>query len=112
VGIINSAVFHGGFLTGGDTFDYRDVDPDSEQGLRLYAWRAAFYQLCREHHVEPGDACLQFAASHPAIVSLALNTSKPDTMRRNVEVLQKRIPGAFWKAMKEAELIDREYNYL
>ena len=112
VGIINSAVFHGGFLTGGDTFDYRDVDPDSEQGLRLFAWRDAFYQLCREHHVEPGDACLQFAASHPAIVSLALNTSKPDTMHRNVEVLQKRIPGAFWKAMKEAELIDREYNYL
>lgn len=112
VGIINSAVFHGGFLTGGDKFDYRDVDPDSETGSRLYSWRDAFFTLCREHEVEPGDACLHFAASHPAIASLALNTSKPDKMRRNVEVLQKQIPGAFWEAMKGAELISREYSYL
>ena len=29
VGIINSAIFNAGFLTGGEFFDYRKIDPDS-----------------------------------------------------------------------------------
>ena len=45
--------------------------------------------------VYPGDACLHFGLSHPAIVSIALNTSKPEKMNRNVEILQKEIPAAF-----------------
>jgi D-threo-aldose 1-dehydrogenase len=112
VGIINSAVFHGGFLTGGDKFDYKEVDPESEKGHILHAWRNAFYALCREHSVQAGDACLHFGSSHPAIVSVALNTSKPEKMSKNVEILQKEIPGAFWQAMKEGGLIDLKYMYL
>ncbi len=30
--IINSAVFHSGFLTGGAFFDYRKVDPQDPEG--------------------------------------------------------------------------------
>jgi D-threo-aldose 1-dehydrogenase len=112
VGIINSAVFHGGFLTGGDKFDYQDVDPSSEKGRRLYEWREAFERICMEHQLKPGDAALHFALSHPAIVSIALNTSKPDTMNRNVEILQQTIPSSFWKAMKKKGLIEPEYRYL
>ena len=112
VGIINSAVFHGGFLTGGDKFDYRDVDPESEKGELLFGWRDAFNELCEKHGVEPGDACLHFGLSHPAIVSIALNTSKPEKMKRNVEILQREIPAGFWPALKDAGLIDPEYRYL
>jgi D-threo-aldose 1-dehydrogenase len=112
VGIINSAVFHGGFLTGGDLFDYQDVDPESEKGQKLHAWRNAFNALCKEHSIQPGDACLHFGISHPAIVSLALNTSKPEKMNRNVDILQLKIPGAFWQAMKDKNLIDPKYRYL
>jgi D-threo-aldose 1-dehydrogenase len=112
VGIINSAVFHGGFLTGGDKFDYQDVDPESEKGQLLFGWRDAFNELCAEHDVIPGDACLHFGLSHPAIVSIALNTSKPEKMNRNVEILTKEIPEAFWKELKETELIDPEYRYV
>lgn len=112
VGIINSAVFHGGFLTGGDKFDYQDVDPDSAKGQRLYAWRDSFNSLCTSFAVQPGDACLHFGISHPAIVSMALNTSKPEKMNRNVEILQKEIPAAFWQAMKDEGLIDSGYRYL
>jgi len=112
VGIINSAVFHGGFLTGGDKFDYQDVDPDSEKGRFLHAWRDAFNALCGQHSVNPGDACLHFGISHPAIVSMALNTSKPEKMNRNVEILQKEIPLAFWQAMKEKNLIEPDFAYL
>ena len=112
VGIINSAVFHGGFLTGGDKFDYQDVDPDSEKGRILYGWREIFSALCQEFEVDPGDACLHFGLSHPAIVSIALNTSKPDKMNRNVEILLKEIPASFWKALKEEGFIDPDYTYI
>jgi D-threo-aldose 1-dehydrogenase len=112
VGIINSAVFHGGFLTGGDKFDYQDVDPQSARGKLIYGWRKKFNALCDKHQVLPGDACLHFGMSHPAIVSLALNTSKPEKMNRNVEILQRKIPLAFWKEMKEERLIDPVYKYL
>jgi D-threo-aldose 1-dehydrogenase len=112
VGIINSAVFHGGFLTGGDKFDYQDVDPQSVKGKLIYGWRDKFNKLCEKHQVLPGDVCLHFGMSHPAIVSLALNTSKPEKMNRNVEILQRKIPLEFWKEMKEEGLIDLAYAYM
>jgi D-threo-aldose 1-dehydrogenase len=112
VGIINSAVFHGGFLTGGDKFDYRDVDPASEEGKLLYGWRDAFHRLCKAHGIDPSDACLQFGLSHPAIASIALNTSKPEKMEKNIETLDREIPPVFWKALKEEGLIDPGYPCL
>lgn len=112
VGIINSAVFHGGFLTGGEKFDYREVDPASEEDRKLLVWREAYTALCSAYKIQPGDAALHFALSHPAIVSIALNTSKPHKMNRNVEILQQEIPVSFWEAMKAKDLIDPDYRYL
>jgi D-threo-aldose 1-dehydrogenase len=112
VGMINSAIFHGGFLTGGNLFDYQDIRPDSERGRIIYPWRDRFHEICNEHDVVPGDACIHFSMSHPAIVSMALNTSKPEKMNRNVEILKARIPDSFWTEMKEGGLIDPEYEYL
>lgn len=112
VGIINSAVFHGGFLAGGKLFDYQDIRPDSERGRIIYPWREKFNEICRKHDVVPGDACIHFGMSHPAIVSLALNTSKPEKMSHNVEILQRIVPDSFWKEMRSEGLIDPGYNYL
>jgi D-threo-aldose 1-dehydrogenase len=112
VGIINSAVFHGGFLTGGDKFDYQEVDPASESGRALYDWRKSFVALCSDFQIDPGEAAMHFSLSHPAVVSIALNTSKPDKMNRNVEILQKEIPDSFWTALKEKGLIDPHYKYV
>jgi len=112
VGIINSAVFHGGFLTGGKLFDYQDISPDSTRGSIIYPWREQFNEICHKHGVLPGDACIQFSMSHPAIVSMALNTSKPEKMNRNVEILQREIPDVFWAEMKSEGLIDPEYKYV
>jgi len=112
VGIINSALFHGGFLTGGDKFDYREVDKASENGKYLLAWRKHFHSLCVEHGIAPGDAALQFGMSHPAIVSVALNTSKPEKMKQNVATLRGKVPGSFWEAMKREGLMDTDYTYL
>jgi D-threo-aldose 1-dehydrogenase len=111
-GIINSAIFHGGFLTGGDLFDYRAVPHGSEKGGIIYPWREHFYRICDRYGVVPGDACIHFGLSHPAVAGLALNTSKPEKMDRNVEILQREIPAAFWTEMKKEGLIERDYPYL
>jgi D-threo-aldose 1-dehydrogenase len=112
VGIINSAVFHGGFFTGGNLFDYQDISRASEKGRVIYPWRENFNRICTRHQVKRGDACIHFSMSHPAIVSMALNTSKPEKMTRNVEILQHEIPDAFWAEMKSEGLIDPNYKYV
>ncbi len=112
VGIINSAVFHGGFLTGGELFDYQALSPASARGRIIHAWRDSFHGICDRYQVSPGDACIHFSISHPAIVSIALNTSKPEKMKSNVATLRRSIPGAFWAEMKASGLIDPDYPYL
>lgn len=112
VGIINSALFHGGFLTGGDQFDYRRVDPVSPEGRLIEDWREAFHEVCHDFNLEPWQAALRFGLSHPAINAVALNTSNPLKMHSNVEALNLEIPPAFWSALKSRDLIDASYNYL
>lgn len=111
-GIVNSALFHGGFLTGSDKFDYRDVNSHSESGKKLYQWRELFYTICNKFNVDPADACIHFGISHPAIASIALNTSKPEKMSHNAQILNKKIPEDFWAEMKKAKLIHDNYKYL
>jgi len=112
VGIINSAVFHGGFLSGGEKFDYQDIAPDSKKGRIIYPWRKEFNSICEQHGLNPADVCLHFGLSHPAIVGLALNTSKPEKMNKNVEILNDSIPASFWNALKKNKLINTENAYL
>ncbi|MBN1181457.1 MAG: aldo/keto reductase [Bacteroidales bacterium] len=111
-GIINSAVFNAGFLTGGEYFDYQKVDPDSDLGKRIYSWRERFFALCSKYNVNAPDACIQFGISHPAISSIALNTSKPGKMNRNVDTITRKIPVEFWAAMKQQGLIASDYPYV
>ncbi len=112
VGVINSAVFHGGFITGGDLYDYKRVDSQSKQGKEILSWRDSFYTICDKHGVKPSDVSIQFAVSHPAVSSLALNTSKPEKMPHNVEVIQSKAPTGFWDDMRDSGLISASYKYI
>jgi len=112
VGIINSAIFNAGFLTGGDYFDYRLIDLNDPEDVERLKWRKRFFAVCDEFNVQPGDACLHFAVSPPQISSVALNPSKPERIKRNVEVLQTEIPPAFWQALKKNDVINSNYKYL
>jgi D-threo-aldose 1-dehydrogenase len=112
VGVVNSAVFQGGFLTGGEFFDYRQVDPKTDEGKFIYSWRKRFYDICHYYDVKPDVACIRFAMSHPAVAALALNTSKVTTMHKNVSTLMETVPDDFWKEMKAAGLIDSEYEFI
>jgi D-threo-aldose 1-dehydrogenase len=110
--IINSAVFHAGFLTGGEYFDYVRIKPDSEENRLKFQWRDRFFSVCKKHNVVPANACVRFALTPPGVISVSLNTSVPERIKKNVESVECEIPRDFWKEMIEKELIDRDYPYL
>jgi D-threo-aldose 1-dehydrogenase len=112
VAIFNSAVFHSGFLIGGDYFDYKLVRPDTEENKALFQWREDFFALCKEFEITPAEACIQFALNAPGVVSLALSTTNPARVKENIEMASVKVPGDFWKAMKSKGLVREDYNYL
>ncbi len=112
VGIINSAIFNAGFLTGGDYFNYRKISPDNPEDKPLFEWREKFFEVCDEFNVEPGDACLKFAVSAPQIQAVALNPSKPKRMISNKKVLQTQFSAEFWRKLREQGILSKDYLYL
>ncbi|TAL05023.1 MAG: aldo/keto reductase [Verrucomicrobia bacterium] len=110
--IINSAVFHAGFLTGGKFFDYRVLSPDNKDDAPLFVWREKFFALCQKHDVAPAAACVQFSMSAPGIFSVALNTGNPKRIAENAAMATTRLPDAFWRELKSAGLISAGYPYL
>lgn len=103
VGMINSAVFNAGFLTGGEWFDYRRVNPVADAAL--FSWREKFFRVCQEFAVKPADACVQFGLRVPGIAAVALNTEKPERIKANLESASAAIPPAFWIALQRDGLI-------
>ncbi|WP_261387863.1 aldo/keto reductase [Chitinophaga pinensis] len=82
VHVINSAVFHGGFLTGSDYFDYKPVSREHPAHQQLYMWRDQLYKICREFEIDPAAACIRFAMSIPGVSSIALNSTSPQRTKR------------------------------
>jgi len=112
VGIINSAIFNAGFLTGGNYFDYRKIDPSLVCDQDKLKWRTTLYEVCEHFKVNPGDACMHFAWSPPEVQAIALNPSKPERIRQNVDILQSPPPVSFWTALKEKNIIHKDYPYV
>ncbi|MEM9079482.1 MAG: aldo/keto reductase [Verrucomicrobiota bacterium] len=110
VAIVNSAVFNAGFLLGGKWFDYEEVKPESHP--ELFEWRARFLGICEQYSVKPALACCEFGLSVPGIQSLALNTTRASRVEQNVAMVHEKAPEAFWRAMKDEELLEADYRYL
>lgn len=106
VGVINSAVFHAGFLVGGKYFDYRLVSQDYELDQPLFEWRDRFLNVCRERSVSPATACVQFALAQRGVNAVALNTSVPQKIAENVAAVEARLPEEFWQALAASDLIE------
>jgi len=112
VGIINSAVFHSGFLIGTDYFDYIKLDPDDPAHKKKYNWREKFFRLCKQYEVSAAMACIQFGLSPNSVCSISLNTSRPDRVKQNIDSINNPIPQEFWEVLKLDGLISRDYPYL
>jgi len=104
VDVINSAVFNGGFLTGGSFFDYREVKPETDPDL--FEWREKFNAICAEFDVKPAAVCVQFSFLFPEIKSIALATSKPSRVATNIELAEAVMPEGLWDKLQTAGLIN------
>lgn len=112
ISIINSAVFHGGFLMGSDYFNYVQLSRDNPEHTRYYHWRDKFFEICKEHNIDPAAAAIYFGLHVPGVKSIALNSSNPARVRKNIEMADANIPASFWNLLKEEGLIDKNYPYL
>lgn len=108
--VINSAVFHSGFLVGGDYFNYALLEPGTPETNSLLKWRSDFFSLCNQFNVKPAHACVQFAFNVPGVKSIALNTTHANRVKENMKMLDVDIPMQFWKAMEESKLISVNYQ--
>lgn len=106
ISVINSAVFNGGFLIGSDHYNYKKINKNTTKGQELYLWRYKFFALCKKFDVDPAQACFDFGFNVPGVEAIALNTSKPENIKINVEMAEKKVPAAFWTAMYAAQLIN------
>jgi D-threo-aldose 1-dehydrogenase len=106
--IINSAVFNAGFLTGGSHYNYAQIDPDTENGRKLYDWRERFFKACALYRLSPASVCVQFGRSAPGVSSVALSTSSPDRISSNMNLTRTQIPEDFWHHLHSEELISSE----
>ena len=99
VTVIDSAVFNGGFLTGGNLLDYRPADPVSD--ARLFAVRDAYLKLCAKYALDPAAVAVEYALRLPGVKHVALNTSKPERVAVNAAYGAHRAPETFWNELKE-----------
>jgi D-threo-aldose 1-dehydrogenase len=102
--IVNSAVFHGGFLTGGEFFDYRKVTRESDPGL--FEWRDRFETLCGRFGVTPAAAAAAYGRSAPGVVALALSTSQPERVGEMVALARAEIGEDFRAALVAEGLVE------
>ena len=99
VTVIDSAVFNGGFLTGGNLLDYRPADPVAD--ARLFAVRDAYLKLCAKYALDPAAVAVEYALRLPGVKHVALNTSKPERVAVNAAYGTHRAPEEFWNELKE-----------
>jgi D-threo-aldose 1-dehydrogenase len=105
--VFNAAIFNGGFLTGGDYYNYALVDPKTEKGASLFQWRDAFFALCNKFNILPAEACYYFSSRIKGVKAIALNTYLPEQVKSNTEMITKIIPDTFWLALVEQKLADK-----
>lgn len=94
--LIDSAVFNGGFLTGGDMIDYRKADPARDAGA--FAFRERYLALCSRFGLDPAAPAVEYAY-RLGFDSVALNTSSPARILRNAAYGSFRAPEEFWREL-------------
>nr|WP_294795694.1 aldo/keto reductase [uncultured Mucilaginibacter sp.] len=108
--IINSAVFHSGYLIGGTHYDYKLVDENFPGHNELLKWREDFFATCKEFNITPAAACVAYALKVPGVESVALSTTNPLRVKDNINMAHTVIPKGFWAKMVERGLLDFSFN--
>lgn len=106
VGIIDSALFNGGFLTGGSMLDYRKADPVRD--ARMFQKRADYLAVCEEFSIDPAAAAVEFGFRQPGVIAVSLNTSDPARIPMNASYATHHAPAEFWNELIRRKVIEDE----
>ncbi len=99
-GVFNSGILATGPIPGA-MFHY---DPAPEPVIER---TRAIVSTCAKFSIPLRAAALQFPLAHPDVSTLLLGPRHADELADNLEMLAFQIPGAFWRELVSAGLIDR-----
>jgi D-threo-aldose 1-dehydrogenase len=104
MGVMLAGVFNSGILaTGavqGAKFEYGPAPEVIMERVRKIE------AICATHDTSIRRAALQFAMSHPAVVSVVLGGVKPEEVQANVADASGQVPAALWSDLKSEGLLD------
>lgn len=106
IGVLNSALFHGGFLVGGEFFDYRKLRLDDPSDQNRVAWRTRFWDICHKHQASPFEAAVAFGRTHSAIHAIALSSSRADRIASHIEAVEIQMPAELWQDLYATGMIE------
>ncbi len=96
VGLIDSALFNGGFLMGSEMLDYRKADPVAD--AEAFAFRERYLALARAFGLDPAVPAVQYAY-RLGFDATALNTSSPRRIVTNASYATAKVPDSFWREL-------------
>ncbi len=111
VAIINSALFHGGFLLGGNFYNYRAIDPANAADAQRLQARDAISQACEQIGRSVFEVGVAFGKSHPGVTAVALSSSRADRVPEHVAAVQQDLTCEDWQQLRAAGVIDADYPY-
>lgn len=104
VGVVIGGPYNSGILATGAVpgahYDYRPADE------AILARTRALEVVCRDHGVPLPAAAVQFAGTHPAVVSVVPGMRSVGELETNLRLFDLPIPKALWQDMRRAGLID------
>jgi D-threo-aldose 1-dehydrogenase len=102
VGIVIGGPFNSGALLGLAHYDYADAPQTVVDRVK------AIKAVCESHGVAIADAALQFAAAHPAVVSVIAGAQSAAEVTANAASMTHPIPAALWGDLKARGLVDAD----
>ncbi len=106
VGVIAAAPFNSGILaTGAREGAHYFYEPASAGVLQRVR---RIEVICDQHGVVLAAAALQIALRHPAVTCVLPGPRSATELGRNLQLLEAKIPDAFWRALRSAGLIGDE----
>jgi len=101
VGVVIGGPFNSGVLVrAGGHYNYATAPP--EMLARVQALRS----VCDRFDAPLATAALQFAAAHPAVVSVIPGGQAPGEVTANADMMSVALPSGLWAALKDEGLID------
>jgi D-threo-aldose 1-dehydrogenase len=106
IGIIVGGPFNSGILaTGAKPGAFYNYDPAPKPILERVA---RIERVCRAHGVKLAEAALRFPLGHKQVLCVLPGAQKPMEVRRNADMLTKRIPAALWRDLKHEGLMRKD----